>query len=38
MLGQTNKERQRFVGDKKFKMTPIEVCSDLPIEFSKALE
>ncbi|CAD8139459.1 unnamed protein product [Paramecium pentaurelia] len=38
MLGQNNKERQKQVGEKKMKMTPSEICVDLPIEFSKALE
>ncbi|CAD8133365.1 unnamed protein product [Paramecium octaurelia] len=38
ILGQNNKERQKQVGEKKMKMTPTEICIDLPIEFSKALE
>ncbi|CAD8139422.1 unnamed protein product [Paramecium octaurelia] len=38
MLGQNNKERQKQVGEKKMKMTPQEICVDLPIEFSKALD
>ncbi|CAK86168.1 unnamed protein product (macronuclear) [Paramecium tetraurelia] len=38
MLGQNNKERQKQVGEKKIKMTPQEICIDLPIEFAKALE
>ncbi|CAD8080987.1 unnamed protein product [Paramecium sonneborni] len=38
MLGQNNKERQRQIGEKKIKMTPQEICLDLPIEFTKALE
>ncbi|CAD8067143.1 unnamed protein product [Paramecium primaurelia] len=38
MLGQNNKERQKQVGEKKIKMTPQEICVDLPIEFAKALD
>ncbi|CAD8060956.1 unnamed protein product [Paramecium sonneborni] len=38
MLGQNNKERQKQVGEKKMKMTPTEICGDLPIEFQKALD
>lgn len=38
MIGSTNKERQRFVGEKKQKMSPQDICSDLPVEFAKALE
>ncbi|CAD8052986.1 unnamed protein product [Paramecium sonneborni] len=38
MLSQNNKERQKQVGEKKIKMTTTEICVDLPIEFTKALD